>query len=793
MEVLLFTIDGHRYGAWRNQVSSVEKVGAIHRLPFFKSSLTVLAVVGDHTTTLADIAPCLGHPPEKRNGASNALALFDEGQVRGFLVGPELDLQEVEQEAIIPLPDYLEIPYIENFLFQEGELIPLIAVRSLFDQALGKGVPLGRRPAILSDRVTSEQPSAALTIVDVGESLLAFYVRELRKNSNTAQIFTFPLLPPDVNGLAIVDGRILPVIDIARRVCSHELGRSPLLLEARVGNAAFGFLVDDSRGEWDTSDADVKELPFICRTPWTHRAAIRGNHAAAIIDLTALLAGAEIAPDASSKRYTPKSNFPSVFGKEDVEVFEVSILGRRFAIPKTEVTDSLPYTTVHGLPSAPRIAAGVSLFDGELLPVLDLAQIQGQRSSPTAQWRMILVSNGNFRALVLSESEPELRTVPFDVQREVPIHLPYPVVYGCYTERDSIRLILNIQALALYFDEARVSDLLLPLSPVETTQEVSVESLAPEALSTKAKQSVEEVTPPAAGVMPHSPEAEPTATYAPLTALLSKPAALGLSPGIEAAAPGVVVPDTAQTEPQQLAERQPDPSQSAPAQSEQPYQPAEPQAEEVALYIAGAQIEVTLDVDSTPATQTTAPAATAEPPHARGEAKTSSTRQPDLAEESEEERFIEEVHVRKQVVVEQPPHRGRRMLVAFVASALFLPGVIFSLYYSGVARGQTATQPVALAPPSPHQTAADALQQTTAPQAAAQAATPLSPPAPSASTQPAGSPLYVVKDGDTLWEIAQRFTGDPLNYHNLAGRNFIMNPDLIFPGETIQIGPAQKQ
>jgi chemotaxis signal transduction protein/LysM repeat protein len=735
----------------------------------------------------------LGHAPEKRNGASNALALFDEGQVRGFLVGPELDLQDIEQKAIIPLPDYLEIPYIENFLFQEGELVPLVTVRSLFDQALGKGVSPGRRMAILSDRVTSEEPSATLAIVDVGESLLAFHVRELLKNPTSAQIFTFPLLPPDVDGLTVVDGRILPVIDIARRVCSHELGRSPLLLEARLGNAAFGFLVDDSRGEWDTSDADVKKLPFICRTPWMRHAAIRGDHAAAIIDLTALLAGAEIAPDASSARYAPKSNFPSVFGKEDVEVFELPILGRRFAIPKTEVTDSLPYTAVHALPNARGIAAGVSLFDGELLPVLDLAQIQGERSTPTAQWRMILVSNGNFRALVLSESEPELRTVASDVQREVPIHLPYPVVYGCYTEKDSIRLILNIQALAFYFDESRAAELLLQLSPVESTQEVSVESSAPEALPTAAMQNAEEVTPPAADIMPHSAEVEPTATCAPLTAPLAKPAALGASLSPEAAPPSVVVPEAAQTEPQQLAEQQPDASQSAPAQPEQPNQPAEPQAEEVPLYIPREQIEVTLDVDSTPATKTTAAAATSEPPHDQGETTTSSARQPDLAEESEEERFVEEVHVRKQVVVEQPPHRGRRMLVAFVASALFLAGVIFGLYYSGVARGQAGTQPVALAPPSTHQTAANALQQTSAPQTVAQAATPLPQPAPPTSTQPAGSPLYVVKDGDTLWDIAQRFTGNPLNYRNLAGRNFILNPDLIFPGETIQIGPAQKQ
>lgn len=53
--------------------------------------------------------------------------------------------------------------------------------------------------------------------------------------------------------------------------------------------------------------------------------------------------------------------------------------------------------------------------------------------------------------------------------------------------------------------------------------------------------------------------------------------------------------------------------------------------------------------------------------------------------------------------------------------------------------------------------------------------------------------MYTVKVGDTLWDIAQRFTGDPLNYHNIAGKNLIKNPDLIFPGQTLQVEATQKQ
>ena len=59
---------------------------------------------------------------------------------------------------------------------------------------------------------------------------------------------------------------------------------------------------------------------------------------------------------------------------------------------------------------------------------------------------------------------------------------------------------------------------------------------------------------------------------------------------------------------------------------------------------------------------------------------------------------------------------------------------------------------------------------------------------PAASQAPVGA-IYVVKEGDTLWDISNRLTGNPFNYHSIAGRNRISNPDLIFPGQTLQTPP----
>ena len=52
---------------------------------------------------------------------------------------------------------------------------------------------------------------------------------------------------------------------------------------------------------------------------------------------------------------------------------------------------------------------------------------------------------------------------------------------------------------------------------------------------------------------------------------------------------------------------------------------------------------------------------------------------------------------------------------------------------------------------------------------------------------------YVVKKGDTLWDIAAHFFKDPLKWMKIWERNlYITNPDLIYPGNKIWYNPAQQ-
>ncbi len=51
--------------------------------------------------------------------------------------------------------------------------------------------------------------------------------------------------------------------------------------------------------------------------------------------------------------------------------------------------------------------------------------------------------------------------------------------------------------------------------------------------------------------------------------------------------------------------------------------------------------------------------------------------------------------------------------------------------------------------------------------------------------------LYIVKKGDTLWGLSDRFIKDPLYWPNLWARNTddVKNPHLIFPGQKLKIYP----
>jgi hypothetical protein len=56
-----------------------------------------------------------------------------------------------------------------------------------------------------------------------------------------------------------------------------------------------------------------------------------------------------------------------------------------------------------------------------------------------------------------------------------------------------------------------------------------------------------------------------------------------------------------------------------------------------------------------------------------------------------------------------------------------------------------------------------------------------------------GGEIYTIKQGDTLWEISQKFLNDPFLWPKLWQRNpYITNPHWIYPGRPLQISPLEE-
>lgn len=68
------------------------------------------------------------------------------------------------------------------------------------------------------------------------------------------------------------------------------------------------------------------------------------------------------------------------------------------------------------------------------------------------------------------------------------------------------------------------------------------------------------------------------------------------------------------------------------------------------------------------------------------------------------------------------------------------------------------------------------------------------PPSAAGQPKPRASPAvheqpvtYEIKPGDTLWEISEKVTGNPFDYHRLAQSNGIADPSLIYPGKKLHV------
>lgn len=799
-DVVLFTLGETRCAVWRDQISSVEDVGSLHRFPFLKTSLNVLAVIGDRTRTLADLPACLGFGPTKERSGARALLMSDQEPIQGFVVTGHQQAVQVRPETVVPVPGSLSLPAIQGCLDLDGRAILILDIAALYDMVKDGSREIAAAASALPAAVSWSEPQMTdLRAVKAGGCVLALSTAGVQRSVLSGyHVVDFPLLPRDIDGIAVFPDRMLPIVDLRSRIFPEAPPGTPVALEVALGSGSAALLVDEDGGEWSRSDSRVRELPPVTQSAWLHSAAVRNGEIAGLLDLPALLSGRNQAGEPNlTARHKPDSAFPSQFEREDVRVVEFMVHGRRHAVPESEVHAVIPAEPYQPVPRSPRIIAGVSDYEDALLPVLDFARLYEEGSPAQTTGSMVVIANGGFRALVLSEQVFDARSVRREEQREVPVALPYPVVYGCYTAGESVRLIFNIEALAAYSDEARVAEFMTALAPLQQVE--------PEVVRTPSRpQAVEE---PVETIVKAVAEKEPEVEAPVASEEKPLPEWIEISePLVTAAAPPEPPPAPAPTPPpapQPESPVVPVAEVSAPPAAE----PTPPTAEELGIAEAPSLEEP--EILEPPPAEATAASEQMAAAHSSSEIRSALEASLGEQEEAPKEQATELEHAgsptepaptepevtaaEEAALVEPAPRPDRtwgRRLLGFVISAIVIAALGIGLYsVRGFAQRPPAPVAAALAAPAPKPTAAapapaPASQPEPAPAPSAPPAVPK--PAPAAEQPASSMTFYVVKEGDTLWDISNRLTGDPFNYRMIAGQNRIQNPDLIFPGQEIQ-------
>jgi chemotaxis signal transduction protein/nucleoid-associated protein YgaU len=876
-ELLLIAVDGRQYGIWKDEVQSVRDLQTLHRLPLSPVCVAGMSIIDNNTVMLADLPVCIGHAHAAKSGNGRILLLSVQGKVTGFIVNGEIGSLLVSSEAVLPIPAYLTTPVISACAVHEGALIPIVNVVMLYDRmvTMGQDPPLAALE-IPGARSPETSGPARVRIFALGDELYAASAADFEERSAApGEVAGLARVPRYVKGITFSGGRVLPVIDLSQRIMRQQAGAQARILVAGAGAAAFGLLVDGDEGTAGAGDVTIKALPPIAWSSWLRSAAVLAGEIMPLIDLPELLSARPDGPEADppGQRYTPDSSFPALFRREEVDVVEFSLLGARHALPESEVEDIIDFKPCRGIPDAPQIMIGVAEHDGELLPVLDLATVFGRRSLATPEWRMMLVKNGDFRALVITEALFGERRLSLDIQRAVPIMLPHRVVYGCYPDADAVRLVLNVEAVAAYFEKSLVKELLPALSPA---MKQAPSTIIPSLLSeeTGAAFHVEDA------MTPSSPEPKPLAAAA-------VPAGLALTGTGEAsekedsgkleevrdAVHGKEEPQETEIAEQieehktteAVAAHTPEPEHEPgvrafetfstdraeglassegikQVQKEGGDNDAGPEAvishpeEKVPAETAGAheaRTEQTLPPPGQGAEEASDEGRTVESAVVgeRASAETSSSsvqqEQEPMSPEPEaalpsgqepapassgaasaalfetlgEEKILEAERIsavsgqasgyraEEEAAQAAPPassaHPGepsdqvwkRRAVYGAIGAVL-----IAVLYLTGNSHKPDAERSVKETVSSrtePARTGAG----TTRPAEKRRVPLVLEIPA----DRPTAIDVYVVKKGDTLWSISERFTGNPFNYPRIAGENRIADPDLIFPGQRIKL------
>ena len=466
-ELFLTSFRGVQYGIWKDEILSVRELDALHRIPLSPACIAGILIDDNRTVTLADLPVCIGYESTGSIEQGCILLQEDGEKVMGFVISGELRTLSISPEFFFPLPDYLKTPVFESCAVHKDIPIPLINTSVLHSRVLKPDEELSED----SLQIRGAQPQdisevSQIRCFSAGGELFAVSATGIEgKAAKPGPITPLPNTPRYVKGVTFWKGRLLSVIDLTQRIKWQSASTDSQMLIAEFGGEAFGLLIESESGTLSAGKVAIKPAPIIAQTAWLKHVVMHAGELIPLIDLAMALSPVTAGDEKPAwQHYAPDSVFPDIFFKRETGVVEFSLLGERHALPKIEVEDVIDFKHCRALPDVPPIVIGVAEHKGEVLPVVDLAMMFGRRSLATSAWRMMLVKNGDFSALVITETVFGERQLDPEIHRAMPIHLPHNFMYGCYPDDKAVRIILNVEAITVHFEKSMITKFMPALS-----------------------------------------------------------------------------------------------------------------------------------------------------------------------------------------------------------------------------------------------------------------------------------------------------------------------------------------
>jgi chemotaxis signal transduction protein/nucleoid-associated protein YgaU len=797
--LLLINVAGARYGLWEAALASVRVALPLHLLPLSPPAIAGIAILDDRSAVIADLAASLGSAPVSNAQNATFLIIDPKEKIAGFVIEGAVDRVEHPAEQAIPVPDAVSTQEIDTCVVINDVAVPIINIRALQERLQQGSLELPQAAGGFGAAQHSDPSSFAVRafLID-GERFCVNAEGAAFAAIGRERISVLPARNNWLAGITVHDHAVLPLVRLDDLLGIEARSDRGGMLIAGSGGGRHGLLVDEDLGIIEQQDLRISGLPALARRSWMPAAAVSTGMVYPLIEAGRIVSAraGEDERDALPS-FIPGSEFPQKFRKGEVEVVEFSLLGATHAVPKDEVKEVHPVLPISRIPHATGIVMGVADLNGELLPVLDLAAIFGRRSAVNRKWRLIRIANGDFQALIVTEEVVGDRRLSLANQKQLPLALPHQVLYGCYLDEGMVRLIMNVQSLAVHFEKAAVRELVTGLSPetaIRVQQHIPAAPRPTEDTLSEAAASESRTIPGHAPVPTRNAPAKPQAAEqveSSEEARISHQRSRLAEDESRRQAAAKAGEEALQREEAERRRKENDARLCAEEQ-------ARLQTEEEARHKAADEQRMREEKTRVQAEE-----------HARArieeetrEQEREAARRTAAGEARKREREEAERQTAEQVPVAEAPIReelpgerkkGKRRTIAAVLAA----ALVLAIYFVSVPRKLSEPpagkneMPAAARKPSPppvepeKETPKTVQKNLNVP--APETLPPLYLTVPPDRVVLPEQEIYRVVKGDTLWGIAERFTGNPRNYPRVARDNSIATPDLIFPGQRIRL------